>query len=146
MNTYLLTWNPDNFAWKQLAKMASALAVGEQVFDDWNCANHHVQLDDRLFLLKQGAEPRGLMGMAYATGEVRLGRHYNPVEAKLGKKLHYVPLRFEQLLNPQTAVLLHTTILQKQLPDGPANFTPLGSGVFVAEPIAIGLKELWDDH
>jgi hypothetical protein len=58
--TYLLTWNPNSWHWDNLEVQVRATAEGRQIDDRWSCGNtKQIRVGDRLFLLRQGVEPRG---------------------------------------------------------------------------------------
>src|SRR4051812_1432251 len=69
--TYLLTWNPNNWPWDDLEFVAGKTAEGRHVDDRWSCGNtKRIRAGDRLFLLRQGVEPRGIMAAGWATSMV----------------------------------------------------------------------------
>lgn len=146
MNTYLLTWNPQKWPWNDLAEFVFRIEQGEEVDDKWTFVRKAAQVDDRVFMLKQGREPRGLMGSGRVTGEVKWGLHYDKVKAEQGIWRRYLPIVFESLLAPNSENILPLATLQREIKGAPANFEPQGSGSLVAPKAARQLEKLWQAH
>jgi 5-methylcytosine-specific restriction protein A len=103
MRTFLLTWKKKRWPWKTLAKDAARVQSGQRVNDTWSSGNRKdIEKGDRLFLLKQGADPKGIIGSAWATGECFHGLHWDQSRASQGDQANYVPIIFDQLVHPDT--------------------------------------------
>jgi 5-methylcytosine-specific restriction protein A len=62
MGTYLLTWNPNRWAWTDLTLMAHRVREEGSALMRWSCGNtRRIEAGDRVFLLRQGAEPKGIL-------------------------------------------------------------------------------------
>jgi hypothetical protein len=69
MSTFLLTWNPAKWTWANLAEASEQTTAANPYLDYWSCGNaRRIGRGDRVFLLKQGREPRGIL----APGWVRI--------------------------------------------------------------------------
>ncbi|GAC1475232.1 MAG: hypothetical protein NVSMB9_27250 [Isosphaeraceae bacterium] len=75
--TYLLTWNPKRHAWANLEAEVRATTEGRLVYRHrWSSGStKRIRRGDRLFLLRQGVEPRGIMAAGWATSKPKLGGH-----------------------------------------------------------------------
>jgi 5-methylcytosine-specific restriction protein A len=63
MSTYLLTWSPKKWPWEDLSRRIGEIARQGFCVSDWSCGNNKsIARGDRLFLLRQGEEPRGIVG------------------------------------------------------------------------------------
>jgi hypothetical protein len=85
--TYILTWNPTKTEWDgDLSDDAERTAQGISISTDWSTGHtKRIQPGDRLFLLKQGPQPKGIFGIGVATSKVRSSPHWNE-EGKLAKE------------------------------------------------------------
>jgi hypothetical protein len=124
--TYLLTWNPHSWPWTNLEEMVELTAHGRQAEDQWSCGNtKRVRAGDRLFLMRQGEEPRGILAAGWATSGVFKGPHWDEAREQQGDEALYVKLRFDQIFNPEIDEILALDRLQNgltshftQIPDG----------------------------
>jgi len=99
---FLLTWSPLRFAWADLPRMARRVRAGRRVRDRWSCArSKQIRRGDRLFMLRQGAEPRGL----FASGTA-LTDWYEAANWRGPGYCHYVDLVYDVLLDPARDALL----------------------------------------
>ena len=143
MNTFLLTWNPAKWPWDELADCIAKVQAGEEVADKWTTVRKEAMQGDRIFLLKQGKEPRGIMGSGKVTGPTATGLHYDTNKAAQGVQRRYLPFVFETLVAPHE--LLPIEILQK-ITGGPNNFEPQSSGCLLTEDVARQVEKLWSEH
>jgi 5-methylcytosine-specific restriction protein A len=143
-DAYLLTWNPRNWPWDNLEEMVELTAQGRPVGDRWSCGNTtRIRTGDRLFLLRQGEEPRGIMAAGWATSEPYRGPHWDEGRQERGEEALYVDLRFERILNPDLDEIL---ILDK-LQDGPlasVHWSTQRSGIQIKQGID-DLERLWSE-
>jgi 5-methylcytosine-specific restriction protein A len=67
MKTYLFVWNPKLWDWDNLNEMSADVKNGKDVFDRWGTGtSRKIKQRDRFFIIRLGAEPRGI----FASGEV----------------------------------------------------------------------------
>src|SRR5689334_5317397 len=68
MATYLLTWNPLRWHWDDIDDEVEQLRRDGLIPSQWACGNsRHIAVGDRIFMLKQGPEPRGLIASGWVT-------------------------------------------------------------------------------
>jgi hypothetical protein len=146
MTTYLLTWNPEKWHWADLSKWVARVRSGEAAEDRWSSGNTKtIPIGSRVFLLRQGVEPRGIMASGWTTTEVEEDRHWDRELARSGHLANYVGFTYEALLHPDQDELLHP----RDFPPGPArnvHWTPFASGTSISEPAAAQLEHLWGLH
>lgn len=71
MATFLLTWNPKKSDWELPDDIVTLKRKGT-LERRWSCgSNKHIFPGDRVFMLRQGPEPRGIIG----SGSVTTGSH-----------------------------------------------------------------------
>lgn len=141
MNTYLVAWSAKKYPWNELEDdVADILEQGHKVLS-WGCGNtRSIREGDRIFLMKLGSEPKGLMGVGHATGPPYQGKHWGGT----GRPALYIDVDFEILINPEkeailTLDILKTGNLEKQ------NWTPQSSGITIKPEIAEELEGVWMD-
>src|SRR5579871_6036659 len=79
---FLITWNPQQERWHDMP-LASPLTLSGELYKDWwGVRNKSVNVGSRLFLLRQGVEPKGIVGSGWATSPVRLRTPPEPGRAK----------------------------------------------------------------
>jgi hypothetical protein len=144
--TYLLTWNPANWPWPDRPDVLRRVRDGESVAMRWSAGNTTtIPVGARVFLLRQGPTPRGLMGSGWATGPVERGAHWDPDRAARGERPPYVPFVFDTLLDPAADALL----VPEDFPPGPAAdvyWRPPASGTSLPAAAAAQLEALWAAH
>ncbi len=64
---FLITWNPQQKRWHDMPR-ASILTLSGELYEDlWGVRSKSVTIGSRLFLLRQGVEPKGIVGSGWAT-------------------------------------------------------------------------------
>lgn len=139
---FILIWNPLRWVWRGLEKDILAVASGRDASETaWSTGNtRSVKPGDRLFLLKLGQEPRGLMGAGYATSGVYESEHWDAAKRATGERTWRVNLHFDCLLHPDAVLPLESL---RQGPLGEFYWTPAASGVSVPAHLVPHLEELW---
>lgn len=65
--TYLLAWNPRRWDWEAIDDHVQELERKGATVRRWSCANsRRIREGDRLFLIRQGEEPRGIFASGVA--------------------------------------------------------------------------------
>ena len=141
---YLLTWNPDKWddgGWIAEAAAQSLRGVRPGV-ERWSSAGrrHGYTEGDRIFLLKQGREPRGIVGSGW------IDHNDGTYDAKhwdeSGRLTIYINVDWEYFVDPNNT--LPTADLQAAATH--TNWRPQGSGaVIAAEDLAV-VERLWAEH
>jgi 5-methylcytosine-specific restriction protein A len=130
VRAFLVTWNPRKWDWQELAHQVLALQRGEVVEDRWSCGNRRdISPGDRLFLLRQAVEPRGLMASGWATSSVFRAAHWDKTRAASGEMANYVRLRFDRLLDPEAGLLRLESL--RSGPTADVNWSTQSSGILL---------------
>lgn len=68
MRTFLLTWNPDRWQWHDVEEVRAAVSAGTSSAQRaWSTGRRtDIRTGERLFLLRLGSEPRGIVGSGHA--------------------------------------------------------------------------------
>jgi len=139
MSTYLLGWNPSRWPWGEFQDELAQMRRAGSLASAWSVGNHHIVPGDRLFLIRLGVEPRGIVGSGRATSQTFTDKHWDQDRAAEGKTATYVELMFDSLYK------------EPPLPVSALGLAPLGgfrwgiqmSGVSIPEEIAEALEEAW---
>lgn len=103
--TYILTWNPQQWNWDDLDEVLARALRGETIQRSWATGNtKRIRKGDRLYLLKQGPLPRGIMASGRATSDVDQGPHYDAARADAGDMANYVQLDVERIVEPEAVM------------------------------------------
>jgi 5-methylcytosine-specific restriction protein A len=102
IDAYLLTWNPRTWTWDDLEQEVEQTARGRPVVHSWSTGGaKRIKPGDRLFLLRQGPEPRGIMGAGWATSEPYENGHWDAERREQGDTSLGVDVRFDRIFNPE---------------------------------------------
>src|ERR1700733_16294659 len=113
MKCYLLTWNPIRTP-RSWAEEAAMIAEGTSYTEGWSTGKRkHMQPGDRLFLLKQGKEPRGIMASGKAVSDVYQGAHWDDELSLTGETTLYLDVEFDRILDPESEEILHLSLLME---------------------------------
>lgn len=121
---------------------ADVKALKERGFVDsrWSCGGtKRIETGDRLFLLRQGREPRGIMASGFAKSAPYKDEHWD--ESRSNEAL-YVAVRFDSLLAPEQDGVLPLSRLQSGAL-AKVNWRTQSSGISVPPLAASQLDRLW---
>jgi 5-methylcytosine-specific restriction protein A len=140
MATYLLVWNPRQWPWSKMKVLRDQVTRHGTYAADWTCASKDVKPGDRMFLIKLGTTPKGIMGSGYARSRPRMKPHYKEARARRGDLQQFVKVEFDTLLNPADS--LNRESLSRGVL-GEMHWDSQASGVHIREDIARALEREW---
>ncbi len=146
MPTYLLAWNPRKWGWDTLAEDARAVRAGRPSLDRWSCQNGHIRPGDRVFLIRLGLEPKGIMGSGTVASERYQSEHYDPERAAAGDVLWRVDVRFDTLLDPARDTLFPRGRLLHDPRFSRMHWDTQSSGIHIHDDVAAHLEAAWAEH
>ncbi len=147
INTWLLAYSPKHYDWENAEKQHSFDTLldnvrnGGSYIDSWRCASKKVKAGDRVFIIRLGDEPKGIIASGYAVGESFSGTYTDENgEKQLGSLINIcvtkaVDYRAEQIISQKT--------LKEKFPE--QQWSPQGSGIAVRPEAARWLIEYWDN-
>ena len=140
MPAYLITWNPVIWPWDEYPHLVEAVRAGRELDDRWSTGRTmRVQPGDRLWLMRLGRPPKGIIGAAVATSAAFRGEHWGDPT----KTTCYVDLRWETVIDPAVEPILSVAELQDKFPA--VRWTPQGSGMSIPPAVEPRLELLWAD-
>ena len=122
MNTYLLTWNQNMYNWKNFNLIKSNINdFGYYDEFGWSCGHRKkINCNDRLFLIRVGVEPKGIIGSGFAipkpefdyksSNVVYTDSHWNENDEK---QTNNIRILWDNLLNPLNEIILELSELKK---------------------------------
>ena len=147
MNTYLLTWNPNiagTVGLEWLEGVVEALGHRKLKKDQWSSGNNRsIEIEDRVFLLRQGNDCPGIIGSGYIIEGWSIGDHWDEQKKARGHKANYIRVKWDTMVLPQS-VLPRSKLLRGILPESLVNAQSSGRNVDTL--IANRLKTRWFDH
>jgi hypothetical protein len=141
--TMIATWNPDNWSWPDRDEEVVRVEAGGILRGQWSTGSRKgdVEPGDRVFLLKQGDEPRGIIGSGTCASRIFQDEHWDP--ARAGEDANYVLIEWDTLLGDDD--LLPHSQLVAGIPAG-GEWRPQGSGTLLSLSNADELEALWARH
>ena len=141
MNTYLFLWNPKKWTWTTLEQDIEQVDLTGRCSQRWSCGNtKSIQAGDRIFLLKVGTEPKGIIAAGFASSTPFREKHWGDEN----KEALYTDVDFEVLLNPDQEAILTVDILNAgNLAQ--QNWQPMASGISVRPELVDELEAVWFD-
>src|SRR5581483_8382418 len=142
MPTYLLTWNPKQWHWRDDLADTFKKVRGEY-FGNWSCGkSQRIKDKDRVFLIRLGKEPKGIVASGYAVSSVYKDKHWDEDLANSGKTALYVKIRLDNLLNHSVEDILSRRSLDKGVLAN-MHWDSQGSGIQIPDNIAAALEREW---
>ncbi len=139
MRTFLLVWNPAKWDWVKLDQEIDLIELTGRSTEKWSVVSHKkIQYGDRVFLIRLGVEPKGIMGAGYVTTVPFLDKHWSGED----KLTHKVMIDFEALINPKSEPLLSLDLL-KQGNLAKVNWSSQASGIEIRQEFVDELEALW---
>ncbi|MPR31784.1 HNH endonuclease [Salmonirosea aquatica] len=142
-NTFLCSWNPNNWDWVDLKENIYYHENVGTFEGRWSCGNSKsIRKGDRIFLIRLGVEPKGIMGSGYAKTSYYVAPHWNGEE---GKTANYIDVEFDTLINPEENPLLNIESLESIDPNNIQTWLPQQGGISVNKELVNSLESIWFD-
>lgn len=146
MATYLLVWNPNRWFWADLPDVVQRIGRGEPLIRRWSCgSNKRIAPGDRVFLIRLGREPRGIIGSGTITDGSFEDVHWHPERAHQGRTTRYIRFQFDALLDPEKEPILWRERLRSEAPFSQMHWDTRCSGVRIPDDVAVALEHAWSD-
>lgn len=140
-NTFLFAWNPNRWDWVDLKESIDHLETIGYVERRWSCGNSKsIKKGDRVFLIRLGKEPRGIMGSGYAKSTYYVAPHWDGTE---GKTTNYIDIEFDILINPEESILFDKDSLESIDTNNVQQWFPQQSGISIKQEVVDALESNW---
>lgn len=116
VNSWLLTYNPTKWNWDDYDEAITITKSGTGYLTNWNCANNHAKVGDRVFLVKLGdnSTPKGIIATGYITSNFWEGDNFD--QAK-DNKIKYVDVLFTSINDYRTDDIITVDELKERFPE-----------------------------
>ena len=141
-NCWLLIWNPQNWNWDNYEECAKGTKNGNSYIENWTCISKQPQIGDQIFLMKLGAEPRGIVAHGVIEKPNYEAPHYDKNKAAIGVTSPHVDVRFDDIRNYKTDSILSIETLNRLFPT--QSWTPQSSGIQIKCNVN-ELYKIWKD-
>ncbi|MFM1700374.1 McrB family protein [Aeromonas salmonicida] len=131
--TYLLTWNPEHYQDGGNA----GVKVGE--VERWTCSSAKPQPGDRVYLIRLGVDPRGMV----ARGTVTRSSFNDADWRDPSKTRRYIEFQADET-RPDCASGLLPMVLLEQLSQGEFRWSAQSSGISIPPTLAQELDQAWE--
>jgi 5-methylcytosine-specific restriction enzyme B len=140
--SWLLSWNPDVWAWDNLSEDRGKTLAGNTVTHQWRCASGAPAEGDRVFLVRVGVDPKGIVAFGSVARPPYAAPHFDPEKAKVGETAQFIDVMFKDIKDAKVDQIVPLDKLQKDAPE--QTWNPQGSGIEIKPKASLLLKELWD--
>lgn len=143
MNTYLLTWNPAKWPWPDLGDCIQNIRKNGVHSDRWSCGHSRkIVVGDRVFLIRQGLEPRGIVGSGWVASPVFDDQHWDTAKQAAGQRAWYILVDFDVLLDADRQPILRRAQLNVGVL-GSMHWDTQTSGITIPVAVAKQLEVKW---
>src|SRR5687768_5739680 len=96
METFLLTWNPKKTPWVDLDRVIARFATTRKLRRRWSTGvTRNIPIGSRVFLMRVGITPKGLMGSGHTVSKTYPDDHWLPEHAN--RQVPYVDIDWDVL-------------------------------------------------
>jgi 5-methylcytosine-specific restriction enzyme A len=139
-NTFLFTWNPSNWEWSDISEAVYEANVEGKYLDRWSCGStRKIFPGDRVFLMRLGVAPKGIIGSGVIVSEPFEDIHWNKERASKGDTAFYVNIIFDIL--SEEPILSEEDLSSNGL--ATHNWFPQASATHITHEIAEALESKW---
>ncbi len=143
MNTNLLTWNPAKWPWADLDACIQTIRRTGIYSDRWSCGHSRKIVEgDRVFLIRQGKEPRGIIGSGWVASPVFDDRHWDEAKQAAGQRAWYILVDFDVSLDADQEPILPRAQLNAGV-FGSMHWDTQTSGIVIPDKVAQRLEVEW---
>jgi hypothetical protein len=142
---YLFTWNPRKFLWESLKDDIGMLTESGYAIFDWSCGRSRKPgLGDRVFLLRQGVDPKGIVGSGVIISQNHEATLTEDAPKQKAQRENYVTVEWEAVIDGEKEAPLGRLVLKERFPG--VNWDTQVSGIRIPDQDAEELEEVWGDH
>ena len=134
--TYLLTWDPARSPFGNVSAAARRAALEGSATITWSVGHRDISPGDRVFFMRHGDGPRGLIGSGMIASDPFEANHWD----RKGATTFYAGVLLDHL-QESPRVSLEDLVAYTGEPD---LWTMHGSGLFIPQGLAEKLQELWE--
>ncbi len=138
---WLLSWNPSRWTWDTLAADRATTTSGEKADSRWRCSSSKPREGDRVFLIRTGNPPKGVVAVGKITRAPYEAEHWEQARADAGETTRFVDVAFDSVRDATTDKIVPLEELQSREPG--QEWNPQSSGIEIKAKAARILERLW---
>ncbi len=140
-SNWLLSWNPSKWTWENLAVDRAATMNGEKAGNRWRCGSTEPREGDRVFLMRTGTSPKGIVAVGKVTRAPYEAAHWDERRAEAGETTRFIDVAFDAVRDAMTDPIVTLEDLESQEPG--QEWNPQSSGIEIKSKSARTLERLW---
>ena len=138
---WLLSWNPSRWNWDTLAADRAMTIRGEKADNRWRCSSSKPREGDRVFLIRTGSPPKGIVAVGKVTRAPYDAEHWEQARADAGEMTRFIDLAFDSVRDATMDEIVPLEELQSREPS--QEWNPQSSGIEIKNKAARTLERLW---
>ena len=145
MATFLVAWSPKKWRWNEatLDKQSAMTRKGGKVAARWSFGRSaKAQPGDRVFLIKLGESPKGLVASGHIIAKPTADEHYADADKP---PQFYAQIQWDYLVNGYKTVVVSSEEL-KDAPFSKQLWSTQSSGISIKPDVAAALERLWAER
>lgn len=147
MAAYLLAWNPKRWGWPGYEELRRQVAAGQPQPYSWGCGHsRRPQPGDRVFLIRLGVPPRGIVAAGRVVGEPYATAPFDAEKAAAGQHMMALDFELDAMARLDAAELLPLGLLKSHATLGAMHWETRLSGVRIPDAVAEALEEVWAER
>ena len=139
--SWLLSWNPSKWDWSTFAADRTKTIEGRNVDISWQCRAKLPNPGDRVFLVRTGVDPKGIVAAGKITRRPYVSKHWDPAHADAGDTTSFVDVAFESVRDAEADEIVTLKALKDREPY--QEWSPQNSGIEIKSKPARTLERLW---
>lgn len=138
---WLLSWNPSRWPWDTLAEDRAATNAGEKADKRWRCGSTKPREGDRVFLVRTGESPKGIVAAGKVTRASYEAPHWDEARGQAGEMTRYIDVAFDTVRDAFVDQIVKLEDLEHR--DAGQEWNPQSSGIEIKGKPARTLERLW---
>lgn len=141
--SYLISWNPTRWDWQTFTEDRAATIEDRTVTHRWRTSSKKPKVKDRVYLLRTGLEPRGIIARGKVVKPPYIDAHWDEAKAQSGKTTYFIDVEFEDIRDPAQDAFVPVDLLASKIAG--QDWSPQSSGIVIKPRAVRALDRLWED-
>lgn len=140
--TYLISWNPTRWDWVSFNEDRVTTIEEGTVIRRWRTSSKKPKVDDRVYLLRTGQEPRGIIARGRVAKVPYTDAHWDATKAQNGETTDFIDVEFEDIRDPALDAFVPVELLARKIAG--QDWSPQSSGIVIKPAAVRVLNRLWE--
>ena len=138
---WLLSWNPSKWTWDTLAFDRATTITGEKADNRWRCGSSKPREGDRVFLMRTGTAPKGVVAVGKVTRAPYEAAHWDETRKEAGDTTRFIDVAFDAIRDATSDPIV--TLEELERLESGQEWNPQSSGIEIKSKSARTLERLW---